>query len=153
MELETRKLNRRILNVYWLIIVLAIIIKLINYNFTNIPLEEYLIYYVVVPSIIGALIVAGAEVAVRLDHSLKDFIVITAGLLLALNFIYSRPDLLIVKAALFLPILASGAYFKKWIILYTTGLTIISYSILFIIDPMLRSSIGIIDHFTLLTML
>ncbi len=101
MELETRKLNRRILNVYWLIIVLAIIIKLINYNFSNIPLGEYLIYYVVVPGIIGALIVAGADVAVRLDHSLKDFIVITAGLLIALNFIYSRPDLLIVKLPFF----------------------------------------------------
>ncbi|WP_408008714.1 hypothetical protein ACJROX_29465 [Pseudalkalibacillus sp. A8] len=101
MELDTRKLNRRILNVYWLIIFLAIIIKLINYNFSNIPLGEYLIYFVAVPGVIGALIVGGAEIAVRLDHSLKDFTVITAGLLIALNFIYSRPDLLIVKAASF----------------------------------------------------
>ncbi|WP_408008713.1 hypothetical protein ACJROX_29460 [Pseudalkalibacillus sp. A8] len=32
-------------------------------------------------------------------------------------------------------------------------MTIVSYSILSIIDPMIRSSIGIIDHFTLLAML
>ncbi|WP_261131224.1 GGDEF domain-containing protein [Bacillus sp. Marseille-Q3570] len=152
-ELDTRKLNRKILNVYWLIIFLAIIIKLINYNFTDAPLGEYLIYFVAIPGVIGALIVIGSEVAVRLDNPVRDFIVITAGLLIALNFIYSRPDLIIVKAALFLPILTSGAYFKKKIIIYTTVLTIVSYSILSVIDPMLRSSIGVIEHFTLLAML
>jgi diguanylate cyclase (GGDEF)-like protein len=151
--LDTRQLNRKILSVYWVVIGLAILIKLINYSFTDVPWMEYIFYYVLIPSGIGFLIVLLTELSVRTFTKYVDLIVILAGLLLALNFIYSRPDIVILRSALFLPILVSGAYFRKNTIIITSVATIVSYSFLTLIQPVLRTGITITDHFTMVAML
>ncbi|WP_349408903.1 GGDEF domain-containing protein [Pseudalkalibacillus sp. SCS-8] len=153
LELDTRKLNRKILNVYWIIVGLAVFIKLVNYYFTDVPLHEYLLYYVAIPSGIGALIVVSAEICMKNIRKHLDLIVVLAGLFIALNFIYSRPDIVILRSALFLPILVSGAYFKPRTIYLSATATMISYSLLTVVQPVLRHDISIIDHFTLMAML
>lgn len=151
--LDSKKLNRKILNVYWVVIGLALIIKLINYNFTDVPMGEYLIYYVLIPSGFGLAIVLFSELSVKRLSKHIDLIIVLAGLFIALNFIYSRPDIIILRSALFLPILVSGAYFKRNTIIFSTAATIVSYSLLTLIQPVLRTGISIIDQFTMMAML
>ncbi len=151
--LDTRKLNRKILSVYWIVIGLAILIKLINSNFSELPFTEYFIDFVLIPSGIGVLVVLLTEWCVRKLSRNIDLIVILAGLVLALNFIYSRPDIIILRSALFLPILVSGAYFKRNTIILTSVATIVSYSFLTMVQPILRTGVTVTDHFTMIAML
>ncbi|WLD93239.1 GGDEF domain-containing protein [Alkalihalobacillus sp. AL-G] len=152
-QLDSTRLNRKILNVYWVIIGLSSVIELVNYTFTTLPFKQYALYDVVLPTILTSLIMLVCEWGRSyFPKRANDFVVVT-GLLIAVVFICIRPDVAVLRASLFLPILVSGAYFNKRSIRLATVSSFLSYIMLYFLHPYLNANVGYTEHFMMLSML
>ncbi|WP_025025479.1 GGDEF domain-containing protein [Caldalkalibacillus mannanilyticus] len=120
--------NRRIINNYWLILAISIMVSTSNYFISEKPLAEYVLNIVILPSVLLLSIILMAELInkyVNTKHS--SYYIIFCGSLIALVIIFAHSTVRGIESALLLPIFSACIFFRKKQVLFATGISSIFF--------------------------
>jgi diguanylate cyclase (GGDEF)-like protein len=129
---------RKLLNLYWITIVLTILLEFFLHRLEPGP---GLFYYSLFLQALGLSVITGiAEMLHRYRKIHNDDLLIIAGIAYASSIIYMNPTVGIVPAIYIFPILTSVLSFKKSRILVAYSLVIVCFIGLYAFSPELRIS-------------
>lgn len=127
--------NRKILNAYWIVLIISIIGEMVGALFVfahqSRPLGEYLLYSLLLPTVVVTLTIAVAEWINRSVPAWSNYWLITTGTVIAAEYIAIQPKVDGIHMALILPLLASVFYFQWRKVLFSYGLNVIAVLIIF----------------------
>jgi diguanylate cyclase (GGDEF)-like protein len=148
--------NRRILNVYWVIVTLSVVVAILNIKFTLRDPQFYIIRYIIFPTVIlVALMLITEAIYYRFKQTTKilPYFVISSGSGIATVIIALHPTVDPIGAGLILPLLTSCIYYRKKLIMYAIANSLVSLTLLLIFNQQLKDSYSIVDTITMFTIL
>ncbi|MCD9026488.1 GGDEF domain-containing protein [Cohnella silvisoli] len=116
--LNQERWNRLLLQSFWAVFVLSIIVECTFLLVTKLPANEFVNLYIIRPTIIMAFIVLLAESGVRWLPKHHDYVLITSATLLAITITAIHSSLEYLLFFLFFPIMISIFYFQYKKLLY-----------------------------------
>lgn len=133
--IEFEKWNRKILNVFWLIIIIATITEIIV--FFLVPVKRgcgsfsYFMSYVLKPTLFNIVLLSITELAYKfIKDKFKEFskyLIIIAATLLACNLVYIHYSVSVIYVVFIFPIMLSVYYGSKRIAFFSLTINLISY--------------------------
>jgi diguanylate cyclase (GGDEF)-like protein len=148
--------NRRILNVYWTIVALSVIVAILQLKFTHWDPQYYIKRYIVLPTVIlVALVLIMEAIYYRFKRSttILPYCVISSGTGIATVLIALHPSIDPIGGALILPLLTSCVYYRKNLIMYAMANSFGSLTLLLIFNQQLKDEYSIIDTITMFSIL
>jgi len=145
LEFNQKRWNRLLLNCYWAIFVLSVLLELLFLQITELPRDEYIQLYLLRPSILLAIVGLLAEGGIRWLPKHHDYVLISSVALLSMIITKINFSLEYLLFDLFLPIMVSIFYFQLKKLLYAVICTTIAGVVLFGNE----SSIDALDWLTL----
>jgi diguanylate cyclase (GGDEF)-like protein len=119
--------NRKIINVFWVIVFVSVCVEVINSFFTERPLKEFYLEYVLLPTLLLSLTTLIAEWGYRKLGKYTDYIIIVAANLITGILVGVHSEMYVMYACLFFPMLISTIYFDKKKIWISFGLSLLIY--------------------------
>lgn len=148
--------NRKILNVYWVILGISFVVAFFNVRYTTLDPDYFLWRYVWLPTLVFLLLMTVTEILFYLWKSRPNsvpYIVVGSGTAIAAVLISSHPTVHPITGVLLLPLLASCIYFRKRIIFFALGTAFITTILLLQINTTLQEDMNGIDITTWLAIL
>lgn len=105
--------NRKILNVFWVVIFVSVCVEVMNSFLTRKPIGEFLITYMVFPTVLLVLTTLIAEYSFKAQTKYVDYIIIGAASMFSAILISVHSEMYVMYTSLFFPMLISTIYFKK----------------------------------------
>lgn len=149
-EVNTGRWNRKILNVYWLVVVFSFLIECANLMMTKRDPLEFILYFILLPTLLLIAVVGLTEALRKINGKYLDYGIIIAGTLMASVLVAVHSTIEVIFAALFLPLMTSTVYFQKSKIYFAAGFTVTAYLITCWVIPTIQFSL--MTHFTMIGM-
>jgi diguanylate cyclase (GGDEF)-like protein len=130
--------NRKIINVFWVIVFVSVCVEVINSFFTERPLKEFYLEYVLLPTLLLSLAAFIAEWGYRKQGKYIDYIIIGAANLISGILVGVHSEMYVMYACLFFPMLISTIYFDKKKIWISFGLSLMIYLGLSAFHPIVK---------------
>jgi diguanylate cyclase (GGDEF)-like protein len=118
LEINQERWNRLLLQSYWVVVILSIIVECTFLLITKVPTYEFISLFIIRPTVILAFIVLLAESGVRWLPKHHDYVLITSATLLAITIAAIHSSLEYLLFFLFFPIMISIFYFQYKKLLY-----------------------------------
>lgn len=148
--------NRRILNVYWIIVVLSVVVSILQIQFTHWDTQYYIERYILLPTtILVALMLVMEAIYFRFKRSttILPYCIISSGTGIATVLIALHSTVDPIGGALILPILTSCIYYRQKLIMYAMANSFVSLTILLIFNQKLKEEYSIVDTITMYSIL
>jgi diguanylate cyclase (GGDEF)-like protein len=148
--------NRRIINVYWIIVALSVVVSILQLKFTHWDPQYYITRYIVLPAVtLVALMLITEAIYYRFKRSTTIFpyCVISSGTGIATVVIAFHATIDPIGGALILPLLTSCIYYKKKLIIYAMANSFASLTFLLIFNQKLKELYSIVDTITMFSIL
>ncbi|WP_135551423.1 GGDEF domain-containing protein [Paenibacillus cymbidii] len=133
--IEFHQWNRKILNAYWLVLIISIVGELAGALFIFVqqsrPLGEYLLYSLLLPTAVVTVTIAAAEWINRSVPAWSNYWLITTGTVIAAEYVAIQPKVNGIHLAFILPLLASVFYFQWRKVLFSYGLNVLAVLVIF----------------------
>jgi diguanylate cyclase (GGDEF)-like protein len=146
--INNRLWNRKIINVYWGIILIEFLSSTAGVIITYFTAPEVfmhdLLYYTLLPTAYLIMINLTAEVAWRRQFHL-DYFVIAIGTLIPAVIVYIFSMMYGIQHILFVPILVSALYFERKKVLFACVLSMLTFFALYRWNDTLNASMGVFD--------
>ncbi|MBO9598991.1 MAG: diguanylate cyclase, partial [Cohnella sp.] len=149
LEFNQKRWNRLLLNCYWAIFVLSILIEFLFLQITDLPKNEYIQMYVLRPSILLAIVGLLAEGGIRWLPKHHDYVIISSVALFTIIITKIHSSLEYILFFLFLPIMVSIFYFQLKKLLYAVVCSAIASVILFAYEISVRAMDGVMVAVTM----
>jgi diguanylate cyclase len=146
--LHTQKLNRQILNSYWIALLLSVVVETLTMYLSGAPHRVFLIRYVVLPTCLLTFILSFTEVLVRIINRVQDYILLVSGNLIVSVLVTVHASVPSLRGAMLLPLLVSICYFDKKKVLFAGVTTCVSYVLVYVV-PSVHANTSPIDLFTM----
>jgi diguanylate cyclase len=146
--LHTQKLNRRILNSYWVLLFLSVVVETLSMYLSRTPHQVFLIHYVVLPTSLLVFILACTEVLMKMTERVQDYILMVSGNLIVSVFVAIHASVPSLRGAMLLPLLVSVCYFEKRKVLFAGVTTSLSYLLVYFV-PAVHANTTPIDLVTM----
>jgi diguanylate cyclase (GGDEF)-like protein len=130
--------NRKILNVFWVIVFVSVCVEVINSFFTERPLMEFYLEYVLLPTLLLSLTTLIAEWGYRKRGKYTDYIIIGSASLISGILVGVHSEMYVMNACLFFPMLISTIYFEKKKVWVSFGFSLTIYLGLTTFHPIVR---------------
>ncbi|MCR8633398.1 MULTISPECIES: GGDEF domain-containing protein [Paenibacillus] len=124
--------NRKIINGYWIIIGLAVLLSIFN-NVISYFTKQYDSVPIITLGVVWVLGVAALEAANYWIKKGLDYIIITGAFIIPVSLIYSFPEDSVLLTTLYLPILISVLYFQLRKVIFSAILSLISFYALYLL--------------------
>ncbi|UQZ83928.1 putative diguanylate cyclase YcdT [Paenibacillus konkukensis] len=135
-----RQTYRKMLNLYWITIVLTVALEYCIHQMEGKPGEAGLLGTLLLQAVGLAAITGITEMLYRYRKVQSDDLMIITGILYASSIIYVNPTIGIVPAIYIFPILTSVLSFNKKRILAAFSLTLVCFAVMYAVTPELRAS-------------
>jgi hypothetical protein len=126
MEFNQKRWNRLLLQAFWVLFILSIIVECMYLLVTPLPMDEFVRIYVLRPTLMLAFVILLAEGGVRYLPRHHDYILISASTLIAIIVTAVHSSLQYLLFFLFFPIMISIFYFQHKKLLFAIANTIIA---------------------------
>ncbi|MBY6036519.1 GGDEF domain-containing protein [Fictibacillus nanhaiensis] len=145
--------NRKILNVFWVIILVSVCVEVINSFLSERPLKEFYLQFVLLPTFLLSLTALIAEWSFRRKHKYTDYTIIGAASLFSGILVGVHSEMFVMYASLFFPMLISAIYFdkKKVWVSFTFSLSI--YLVLSSFHPIIKELNDLMAQLTMASIL
>jgi diguanylate cyclase len=132
MDYNRNRWNRTLLNGFWLLLAVSILLECLYITITEEPLTHFIISYVIKPTLMQILVLIAAEMGLRKLNKYHDYLIIFTSTLLSsiLVFVHESIDYLLL--ALFLPVMISIFYFHSRKLLFAYCNMLLSVFIMYI---------------------
>ena len=119
--------NRMLLNVFWIILIITIILESMYWYNYQMPAFEFFTNYMLKPSVLQLALLLLAETAFRvLKGKFQDYILILTSALLAVIIVDIHNSINYLLLALFMPVMVSIFYFHPKKLFFALGTTLVS---------------------------
>jgi diguanylate cyclase (GGDEF)-like protein len=153
LDLNQERWNRLLLQSYWVVFILSIIVEFMFLLVTKVPTNEFINIYIIRPTLIMAFIILLAESGVRWLPKHHDYLLITTATLLAITITSIHSSLQYLLFFLFFPIMISIFYFQYKKLLYAILNTGIALFTLHAYDKELHDNISSASLFAMASIL
>ncbi|MGM0804178.1 MAG: GGDEF domain-containing protein [Bacillota bacterium] len=145
--------NRKIINVFWVVIFVSVCVEVINSFFTSKPLEEFIGMYIVLPTTLLIFMVCLAEWSFKKKTIYIDYIIIWTASMFSAILISVHYEMYVMYTSLFFPMLISTIYFKKKKVWLSFALSSITYLLLSTFHPVLKNMNDVMDQISMICIL
>jgi diguanylate cyclase (GGDEF)-like protein len=148
--------NRRILNVYWIVIAITIAVSLLSLQITDKEPLFFFKRYILLPAVILVTLMILMELTYHFykkSTNLLPYFVITCGAFLSTITIASHSSVKPILSILLLPILVSCIYYRKQKVIFASILSALLFLTLVWLEPHLNQSLNMIEVITMLAIL
>jgi diguanylate cyclase (GGDEF)-like protein len=145
--------NRKIINVFWVVIFVSVCVEVINSFFTSKPLEEFIGMYIVLPTALLIFMVSLAEWSFKKETVYIDYIIIWTASMFSAILISVHYEMYVMYTSLFFPMLISTIYFKKKKVWLSFALSSITYLLLSTFHPVLKNMNDVMDQISMICIL
>lgn len=145
--------NRKILSAYWAIFALtlfneiAALLYLTAHNEGSV-ITEYSFGHVIKPSLSIVIVLLVAQIINSIPHRFNDDVVLGVGSLIPGILVYFHANLDGIQYFFVIPILVSVFYFQPSKLLISFGVNVSLFSLLYLLHPVLKSKIYVIEFMT-----
>jgi diguanylate cyclase (GGDEF)-like protein len=150
---DTKQWNRRIINIFWVVVVLSFVIEFVNLFLSERSFSNFFIHYLLIPTLLLTLITSITEIIYYRNSKYIDFIIIINATLLAGILVYVHSTIIVIWATFFLPSLVSIFYFRKNKIIFAFITSFVVYSLLVVLHSEINEKLVLMDHFTMVALL
>ncbi|HEU4964070.1 MAG TPA: hypothetical protein VFV52_09515, partial [Bacilli bacterium] len=112
-EVNTARWNRKILNVYWIVVCVSVLMEGLSLFLSQREHMEFLLNYILLPTAILCAVVGLTEYVRKRKARFLDYCILFAGSVIAAVLMFVHNQIEVIFAALFLPLLVSVVYFSK----------------------------------------
>lgn len=144
LEFNQQRWNRLLLQSYWAVLILSILVECMFLFITKLPTNEFVSSYILRPTIIMALVVLLAEGGVRWLPKHHDYVLISSSTLLIITTIAIHSSLEYLLFFLFFPIMISIFYFQYKKLLFAVLNTGIALFTLYAYEPDIHDNVSLI---------
>ncbi len=130
--INSHQWNRKILNTYWLVLLIALTFQSVGCFFLEnkgMALSEYIIAYILIPDISIAVVLGLIELFIRQFKRYLDFIILLAGTFITIMFIIPASGMPGIYTTLMAPIFIAMFYFDRKKLLFSVALNYLSFLI------------------------
>ncbi|MGZ4134208.1 MAG: GGDEF domain-containing protein, partial [Tumebacillaceae bacterium] len=149
LEVHAARWNRRILNVYWAVVLISVAVESLDLMFTERSAKEFFLSYILLPTILLLAVVLLNEFALRYSKRLTDYYMILSATSIATVLIAVHSTMNVIWSTLFLSLLVSIVYFSRRKILFAFGVSLMAYLLLSTLHPYIRAHTSIMELFTM----
>ncbi|MDU0203218.1 GGDEF domain-containing protein [Paenibacillus sp. MAH-36] len=151
-QLHRHAWNRKLLNTYWFLVMIQLPFELL-YSFTAKRDASLTSGHLIVSVLTMILILLMLETTNKFYKNHLDYQIISGGAILSFTIIFFNYEINLVILYLLLPIFVSIFYLQFSKIIYSIGLSLVSFSILFLVKLRLLADYTFIDLLTILPVL
>ncbi|MDR7071813.1 GGDEF domain-containing protein [Fictibacillus barbaricus] len=141
--------NRKILNFFWIIIIVSVCVEAINSILTERPFKEFLLYFIIVPTVLLSFVTLIAEWGYRKRSKFTDYIIIGAASLIAGILVGVHYEMNVMYSSLFFPMLISTIYFEKKKVWLAFSLSLFIYLALSTFHPIISQLNDTMDQLSM----
>jgi diguanylate cyclase (GGDEF)-like protein len=152
-EVNAARWNRRILNVYWVVVLVSVAVESLNLLFTLRSAIDFILSYILLPTGLLVAIVGLGEIVYRYTKRYVDYFMILCATLIAAVLIAVHCSMYEIWATLFLPMLVSVVYFSRPKLYFSLALSLAAYLLLNTLHPYIREQATIMDVCTMIAVL
>ncbi|MFD0717546.1 GGDEF domain-containing protein [Paenibacillus sp. GCM10027626] len=153
LDCNRKRWNRYLLNGFWLIIFLTIILECAHLAFENTANQSFAFADYTQPILIQLLILLLAECCFKvIQGKYQDYILIFISVIIAATIVYTYHSLTYLLFAPFLPVMVSIFYFQGKKLLFALVNAISSIYILYAISPSMRTAFSYVSLITITIM-
>jgi diguanylate cyclase (GGDEF)-like protein len=148
--------NRRILNGYWLVVVLSMLVASLQLNFTILDPVFFIKNYIVFPTAILISIVLIMEFIhyrYKKGTAMLPYYIILCGTCIATVLIAVHPSVDPISVTLLLPLLTSCIYYQRNKVVFALVTCLVSLTLLILLNPVLHDKTTIVDGLTIVAIL
>ena len=145
--------NRMLLNVFWIILIITIILESMYLTITEMPAFEFFTNYMLKPSVLQLALLLLTETAFRvLNGKFQDYILILTSALLAVIIVDIHNSINYLLLALFMPVMVSIFYFHPKKLFFALGTTLVSLYALYWTKAWMNDDITLVGMTTITVM-
>ncbi|MCQ6558667.1 GGDEF domain-containing protein [Paenibacillus mendelii] len=153
LDYKRSRWNRMLLNGFWFILVLTIILEFLYLTVSDISNTSFMTDYILRPSIIQLSVMFLAECGLKLlKGKYQDYILIFTSAILASVIVIIHNSINYLLLALFLPVMVSIFYFHTRKLLFAFGNTLSSLYVLYGINDPMREDLSLVSLTTITVM-
>lgn len=142
--------NRMLLNVFWIILIITIILESMYLTITEIPAFEFFTSFMLKPSVLQLALLLVTETALRvLKGKFQDYILILTSALLAVIIVVIHNSINYLLLALFLPVMVSIFYFHPKKLIFALCNTLVFLYILYWTESWMNENITLVGLTTI----
>lgn len=150
---DTKQWNRRIINIFWIIVISSFAIEFVNLFLSDRTFSNFFIYYLIIPTLLLSVITSFTEIIYYKNWKYIDYFIISNATIMAGILVGVHSEIVVIWASFFLPSLVSIFYFSKNKIIFAFISSLVVYILLIIFQLEIRDQLGIMDHFTMVSLL
>lgn len=153
-SLNLKKWNRKIVNNYWIILLVSIVVASINILITKAEKTEYFFQFILYPTITLLIFLILIELlTTKVNPQLNSYFIIFCGGIITFVLIHFHPTVRGIESILLLPILSSCIYFRKIKVMFASATSVLFYLALLLFNPIIFADARIIQVLTMITIL
>lgn len=136
--LDVKKWNRRILNNFWIVLFITILVTSINIFSTAMEKSDFFVQYIIYPTISFLLLLLLTElVTFKVNPKLNSYLILFCGGIITFIIIHFHHTVRGIESILLLPMMASCIFFSKRKIIFATAVSVFLYLTLLIFNPII----------------
>ncbi|MFC4775634.1 GGDEF domain-containing protein [Paenibacillus sp. GCM10023252] len=142
--------NRTLLNGYWLLLIMSILLESSYLTVTYLPSSEFVKTYIVYPSLVLIVVLSLTELAIlALRTPSHDYVMIVSSSLFSIILVNVHVAIHYLMITLFLPVLISVFYFHRQKLLFALLVTLGSLHLIYWLNPAVHSRMTVVGLFVL----
>jgi diguanylate cyclase (GGDEF)-like protein len=153
-SLNLKKWNRKIINNYWLILLVSVSVSSLNILFTKTDIVVYIFHFILYPTITLLIFLILIELlTAKVNPQLNSYFIIFCGGIITFTLINSHPTIRGIESILLIPLLSSCIYFRKEKVIFASATSILFYFALLLFNPIILADARIIQVIAMVTIL
>jgi diguanylate cyclase (GGDEF)-like protein len=148
-EANSAQWNRKLLQTFWIFLLVSIVLEAGNLYFTRLPLKSYVLHFILLPTALLILILLACEAVFRFWNRYSEVCLIVASVLMSTVMFSIHFTVPPIYASLFIPGLVSVYFFEESKVPLAYGLCMVAYLIVFDVR-MEQNQASMGDAFTML---
>ncbi|UVI31785.1 GGDEF domain-containing protein [Paenibacillus spongiae] len=153
LDYKRSRWNRMLLNGFWFILVLTIVLEFLYLTVSDISNTSFLIDYILRPSIIQLAVLCLSELGLKLlKGKYQDYILIFTSAILASVIVLIHNSINYLLLALFLPVMVSIFYFHIRKLLFAFANTLLSLYVQYGINASMQEDLSVVSLTTITVM-
>ncbi|MFC0189311.1 GGDEF domain-containing protein [Fictibacillus aquaticus] len=145
--------NRKMLRVFWFVVLFSFLISCISSFLTERPLKEFYQYYILLPTVLTSVVVGITELLSKKMEKHMDYIMIVSASFLATILISVHSGMEVIFSCLFFPLLVSTTYFERKKVWFSFSVSTACYIGLTLFHPYLSTSHDWMERISMMAVL
>ncbi len=137
-RLNEKRWNRRILDCFWIILILSFLAGAIGAGLHNDHSVSFMIRTIMVPTGLVILVIVLTELLIRQMKQQAEYVLLPSANAIAIILVIAHPEVPIVTSLVLLPIVLSLFYFEPKKVVYTGIVAVCSIALVYMFDVQFR---------------